>query len=105
MKIMIAEDDPTSNLVLKSMLLRWGFDVVTTFNGADAWKILQGGDLPQIAIIDWVMPGIEGLEVCRRIREMEKGGDRYTYVVILTGKDDKEDIVTGIRAGADDYIT
>ncbi|MHB9096226.1 MAG: GGDEF domain-containing response regulator [Syntrophales bacterium] len=104
MKILIAEDDPTSNLLLKSMLLRWGFDVVTTFNGADAWRILQGEDVPQIAIIDWVMPGMEGLEVCRRIREIEKGGDRYTYVVILTGRDDKEDIVVGIGAGADDYI-
>lgn len=104
MKILIAEDDPTGNLILKSMLLRWGFDVVTTFNGADAWKILQGEDVPQIAIIDWVMPGLEGLEVCRRIRELEKGGDRYTYVVILTGRDDKEDIVAGIGAGADDYI-
>ena len=104
MKILIAEDDPTSNLILKSMLLKWGFDVVTTFNGADAWKILDGEDAPQIAIIDWVMPGMEGLEVCRRIREREKGADRYAYVVILTGRDDKEDIVAGIGAGADDYI-
>ncbi|MHB8910176.1 MAG: GGDEF domain-containing response regulator [Syntrophales bacterium] len=104
MKILIAEDDPASNLLLKSMLLRWGFDVVPTFNGADAWKILEGEDPPQIAIIDWILPGIEGLEVCRRIRETEKGGDRYTYVVILTGRDDKEDIVAGIGAGADDYI-
>jgi two-component system cell cycle response regulator len=104
MKILIAEDDPASNLILKSMLFRWGFDVVTAFNGSEALKILQEEDVPQIAIIDWVMPGIEGLEVCRRIREMEKGGDRYTYVVILTGRDDQEDIVTGIGAGADDYI-
>jgi two-component system cell cycle response regulator len=104
MKILIAEDDPTANLILKGMLLRWGFDVVTTFNGTDAWKILQEEDVPQLAIIDWVMPGMEGLEVCRRIREAEKGGDRYTYVVILTGRDTKEDIVAGIGAGADDYI-
>jgi diguanylate cyclase (GGDEF)-like protein len=104
MKILIADDDPTSNLILKSMLFRWGFDVVTTFNGTEALKILEAEDVPQIAIIDWMMPGMEGLEVCRRIREMEKGGDRYTYVVLLTGKDDKEDIVAGIDAGADDYI-
>ncbi len=104
MKILIAEDDPTSNLLLKTMLLKWGFDVVTTFNGIEAWKVLQDEDMPQIAIIDWMMPGLEGLEVCRRIREMEKGGDRYTYVVILTCRDNKEDIVTGMSAGADDYI-
>ena len=104
MKVLIAEDDPASNALLKSLLLKWGFDVVNTFGGVEAWKALQREDTPQIAILDWMMPGIDGLEVCRRIREQEKGGDLYTYVIVLTAKSDREDIVTGIDAGADEYI-
>ncbi|MHB8772567.1 MAG: GGDEF domain-containing response regulator [Syntrophales bacterium] len=104
MKVLIAEDDRASNALVKSLLFRWGFDVVTTFNGTETWKVLREKDAPQIAIIDWMMPGIDGLEVCRRIREDEKGGDQYTYVIILTAKSEREDVVTGIDAGADDYI-
>jgi len=104
MKVLIAEDDPASNVLVKSLLLRWGFDIVTAFNGEEAWKVLDREDSPQIAIIDWMMPEIDGLEVCRRIREREKGGDRYTYVIMLTAKGDRDDIVTGIDAGADEYI-
>ncbi len=104
MKVLIAEDEPAGNLLLKSMVFRWGFDTVTVFDGADAWKRLQEEDAPQIVILDWVMPGMDGLEVCRSIREMEKRKDRYTYIIMLTGKGDNEDIVTGIDAGADDYI-
>ena len=104
MKVLIAEDEPTGNLLLKSMVFRWGFDIVTAFDGTEALKRLQEEDAPQIVILDWVMPGIDGLEVCRRIREMEKGKDRYTYVIMLTGRGDTEDIVTGIDAGADDYV-
>lgn len=104
MKVLIAEDDPTGNLLLKSMVFRWGFDTVTVFDGAEAWKRLQEEDAPQIVILDWVMPGMDGLEVCRRIREREKGKDRYTYIIMLTGKGNMEDIVTGIDAGVDDYI-
>lgn len=104
MKVLIAEDDRASNLLLKNLLFRWGFDIVTTFNGADAWRILQEEDAPQIAVLDWMMPGMDGLEVCRRVREREKNGDRYLFIIILTARSDKEDIVTGIDTGADDYI-
>ena len=106
MKVLIAEDDPASNALLKSLLLKWGFDIANSFDGMEAWKVLQrqGEDTPQIAILDWMMPGMDGLEVCRHIREREKGGDLYTYVIVLTAKGDREDIVTGIDAGADEYI-
>jgi len=101
---MIAEDDPVNSRFLKTLLFRWGFDVVAVDNGVEACRILEQKDVPQIAILDWVMPGLDGLEVCRRLRESERGGDRYTYVIILTGRSEREDIVTGIDAGADDYI-
>jgi len=104
MKVLIAEDDPASNLILKNMVFRWGFDTLPVFDGTEAWKRLQEEDAPKIVILDWMMPGMDGLEVCRRIREMEKGKEHYTYVIMLTGKGDTEDIVTGIDAGADDYI-
>jgi two-component system, cell cycle response regulator len=104
MKVLIAEDDHASNLLLKNLLFRWGFDIVTTFNGIDAWRILQEDDPPQIAILDWMMPEMDGLEVCRRVRESEKNGDGYIIIIILTARSDKDDIVTGIDAGADDYI-
>ena len=104
MKILIAEDDPASNALLKSLLFRWGYDIVTTFDGTETWKALQEKEAPQIALIDWMMPGIDGLEVCKRLREEEKGSDRYTYVIMVTAKGEKEDVVNGIDAGADDYI-
>ena len=104
MNVLIAEDDPINNRLLRTLLFRWGFDVVTADDGAQACKILQEEDGPQMAILDWMMPEVDGLEVCRRLRESEKGRDRYTYVIMLTGRSDKEDIITGIDAGADDYI-
>ncbi len=104
MKILIAEDDPASSVILKRLLFTWGFDIVTAFDGRDAWRLLQEDDSPQIAILDWMMPGIDGLELCRRLRDKEKAGDRYTYVIMLTAKGDRDDIVAGIDAGADEYI-
>jgi two-component system cell cycle response regulator len=105
MKILIAEDDVTSRLILENMLTKWGYDVVSTTDGNDAWEKLQEEDAPRLLILDWMMPGIEGIEICRRIRENSKSEDQYTYVTLLTAKESKENIVTGMEAGADDYIT
>jgi two-component system cell cycle response regulator len=105
MKILIAEDDVTSRLILENMLTKWGYDVVSATNGSDAWEQLQGEDAPRLLILDWMMPGIEGVEICRRIRENSKSEEQYTYVTLLTAKESKENIVTGMEAGADDYIT
>ncbi len=105
MKILIAEDDSTSRLILENMLTKWGYDVVSTNDGNDAWKKLQEEDAPRLVILDWMMPGIEGIEICRRLRENSKSEDQYTYVTLLTAKESKENIVTGMEAGADDYIT
>ncbi|MCE5284185.1 MAG: response regulator [Deltaproteobacteria bacterium] len=105
MKVLIAEDDPINSRLLKTLLFKWGYDIVTVSDGLEAWKIVQQENGPQMAIMDWGMPGLDGLEVCRRLREFERSGDRYTYVIMLTGRSDKEDLVTGIDAGADEYIT
>ncbi len=102
MKILIAEDDPTLQMVLKSILQRLGHEIVVAEDGNQAWKILQT-DSPKLAILDWMMPGIEGVELCRRVRERTDGD--YVYIILLTGKVENKDIVAGLDAGADDYIT
>jgi len=102
MKILIAEDEPVSRRLLEVTLRKWGYEVTATRDGAEAWQILKQPEAPSLVISDWMMPEMDGLELCRRVR-----GDRkkeYTYVIILTGKGKKEDIVKGLNAGADDYV-
>ena len=80
----------------------WGYQVVLTRDGTEAWNELSSEDPPALAILDWVMPGLEGVEICRRLRARE---GRYVYTILLTGRDRKQDIVEGMSAGADDYLT
>lgn len=101
--VLIAEDDPVFRHLLASWLQRWKYRVVAVDNGLDAWELLQRENSPQMAILDWMMPGMDGIDVCRRIRGNDNG--RYRYVVLLTSKDDKHDVVAGLDAGADDYLT
>lgn len=103
MRILIAEDDATSRLVLESLLKRWGYEVISTPDGNQAWTALQAKDAPRFAILDWMMPGMDGAEVCRKVRETER--DCSTYIILLTALGRKEDIITGLEAGADDYVT
>ena len=103
MRILIAEDDPASRRVLEVTLTKWGHEVVTTENGLEAWTALQKDDAPQLAILDWMMPGIEGPEICRRVRRNFKTAP--TYIILLTALQDKEQMVEGLEAGADDYLT
>ncbi len=103
MKIVIAEDDPVSRRKIQSMLSDWGYDVVATKDGVEAWQMLQREDAPQMAILDWVMPEMDGIAVCRKIRKQAR--ERYVYVLLLTVRGEKKDIVKGLEAGADDYIT
>jgi two-component system, cell cycle response regulator len=101
--VLIAEDDPIFRHLLQSWLRRWNYRVIATDNGLDAWKTLQTEGAPQMAILDWMMPAMDGIEVCRRIRSLKQGP--YKYVLLLTSKDDKNDVVAGLEAGADDYLT
>lgn len=102
MKILIAEDDPVSRCVLEATLVKSGYEVTVTTDGNAAWEALQR-DAPAIAILDWMMPGIDGIEVCRRARAIQS--PTPTYLILLTAKSDKGDIVQGLEAGADDYVT
>jgi diguanylate cyclase (GGDEF)-like protein len=103
MKILIAEDDPISRGMLARTLTKLGHDVVTTENGLQAWAALQKDDAPRLAIVDWMMPGIEGPEICRRVRRDIKTAP--TYIILLTGFHQREQMVAGLEAGADDYLT
>jgi len=103
MKILIAEDDKITRSMLEHKLIKWGYDAVSTANGEEAWKALQGVDPPKLLLLDWMMPGLEGLEICKRLRQVKTKVP--TYVIIVTARVDKKDIVEGLEAGADDYIT
>jgi two-component system, cell cycle response regulator len=100
---LIAEDDPIFRRILESWFKRWDYSVTAVDNGLDAWKVLQREDTPQLAVLDWMMPGMDGIELCRKIRSLEHSP--YRYVLLLTAKDDKHDVVAGLEAGADDYLT
>jgi two-component system, cell cycle response regulator len=103
MRILVAEDNPVFQSMLKNMLAKWGYDVVLTDNGEQAWRMLQDSHAPPLAILDWMMPEMDGIEVCRKIRSA--AGARYVYVILLTAKTEQKDLVEGMDAGADDYVT
>ncbi|MCK6473509.1 MAG: response regulator transcription factor [Planctomycetes bacterium] len=103
MEILIAEDDATAQKVLENCVRRWGYEPRTARNGAEACDILLDPKGPDLAILDCLMPVMNGLDVCRKVR-----GTRVAdppYLILLTGKDAKEDVVCGLEAGADDYLT
>src|SRR3954452_8774836 len=102
MTVLIADDSATSRLLLKGALLRWDYNVIVAENGAQAWEILASENPPPMAILDWVMPHMTGPEVCRRVRETRR--EPYTYILLLTSKNTKDETVEGLEAGADDYI-
>ena len=101
--VLIAEDDPLFRRILERWFQQWDYRVTAVENGLDAWEVLQRDDAPQLAILDWMMPGMDGIELCRRIRSRDQSP--YRYVLLLTAKDDKQDVIAGLEAGADDYLT
>ena len=104
MKILIAEDEPMSRKMLEKLLVKWGYETLSVEDGNKAWRALQAEDGPQLALLDWMMPGMDGVEVARKVRADLSMRDRYIYIILITQKGSKEDIVTGIGAGSDDYI-
>jgi len=105
MKILIADDSIVSRHLLDATLRRWGYEVVVACDGNEAWQILQSENAPKIAILDWMMPGLTGPEVCRRVRATAKDKDIYTYILLLSSKSQREDLIEGMESGADDYLT
>ena len=103
MRILIADDSIVSRHLLEATLRKWGYEVLVACDGAEALQILERDDAPALIILDWMMPGVTGLEVCQRIRQ--RGSEPYTYILLLTSKSQKEDLIEGMDAGADDYIT
>lgn len=103
MRILFAEDDPVSRQALQDMLRDWGYEVLTAANGAEAWEVMRRPDAPPMAVLDWLMPECDGLEVVRRIRALRQTVP--AYLLLLTVKGEKEAIVTGLRSGANDYVT
>jgi DNA-binding response OmpR family regulator len=101
-KILVAEDDRVACRMLESVLAEWGYHVTAVGDGLAALRELSGPDAPQLAILDWLMPGIDGSEVCRRLRA--EPIPRPFYLIMLTIKGSRADVITGLRAGADDYI-
>jgi len=102
-KILIADDSLVSRHLLEATLTKWGYEVAVACDGEEALALLQKDDAPALAILDWMMPGMTGLEVCRRVRVRAR--EPYTYILLLTSKSQKEDLIEGMEAGADDYIT
>lgn len=138
MRILAAEDDAVTRRMLQAALGKWGHEVTLTANGSEAWDVLQQPDAPSLLILDWLMPGIDGVEICRRVRQRDeligatvksptsnvegRGssveghcrlstlGPRHSaippaYIILLTSRSGKDDIVEGLQAGADDYVT
>jgi len=103
MRVLIAEDDAISRRLLEANLMRIGYDVVTVENGAEAWQALSAEGGPRLAVLDWMMPEMDGAEVCRRVRG--EASLRYIYLILLTARGRKEDRAQGFDAGADDYLT
>ncbi len=103
MKIMIAEDDLTSRIMLKAVLSKWDYEVLAMADGDEAWVAMQQDDAPQLLILDWIMPGMNGPELCQKLRD--QGRANTLYIIMLTSKSERKDIIAGLEIGADDYIT
>jgi len=101
--ILIAEDEYTTRLMVQVSLENWGYSVISVEDGKQAWDQLKKSETIDIAILDWEMPELDGVEVCRRIKELKR--DNPIFVILLTGRDSQNDILKGFDAGADDYIT
>jgi diguanylate cyclase (GGDEF)-like protein len=102
MKLLIADDDFTSRSILTAVLTKCGFDAVVVEDGAAAWDVLQRADAPRLILLDWNMPGMDGVEICRRLRDINVPDP--PYVILLTARGNKSDIVAGLEAGANDYV-
>jgi CheY-like chemotaxis protein len=103
LRVLVADDEPVTRAVVAAILRKGGYDVQLASDGEQAWAALQKPDAPSLAVMDWMMPGLDGPEICRRLRSLDTSTP--PYIVLLTSRDASADIVAGLRAGADDYVT
>lgn len=103
LKALVADDDLIIRTMLETFLHEWGYEVILADDGARAWELLSGNDQPDLALLDWLMPGFTGLELCRMLQEKPRG--QYTYAILITGKNDRADLLKGLEAGADDFLS
>ena len=101
-QVLIAEDEAVSRRLLEATLRRWGHEVVVTIDGDAAWAALQRPDAPSVAILDWMMPGVEGVEICRRVHA--QGSPTPPYLILLTANSERANVIAGLEAGADDFM-
>ena len=101
-RILIADDSPTSRMILKAVLKKNGHEVVETADGVATWEALRQPEAPRLVILDWLMPGMNGLEVVQRVRAVQS--PEPPYIIMLTARDDTEEIFAGLEAGANDYL-
>ncbi len=103
LRILVADDDPVSLRVLEGSLRKWGYQVLVAKDGNEAWRALAAPSAPQIAVLDWMMPGMDGATICRKIRSRSR--EPVMYLILLTARTDHLDVVSGLEAGANDYVT
>jgi diguanylate cyclase (GGDEF)-like protein len=103
MRVLAAEDNPVFQSMLRTLLRKWGYDAVLARDGNEAWHALESEDGPRLAVLDWMMPGMDGVEICRRVRSLSR--ESYIYILLLTARTESQDLVEGMDAGADDYLT
>jgi two-component system, cell cycle response regulator len=103
MRILVAEDECVTQRILQALLRNWGDEVVAVSDGLAAWQILDSAEAPRLAILDWMMPGLDGLQICQQLRQLQ--GRPYTYVLLLTSRNQCADLIRALEAGADDYLT
>lgn len=102
MRILVAEDNILERRLLAASLTKWGYDVVEAGDGNQAWELLQSEDAPRLVLLDWMMPGMDGTDICQKIRQEEKLNPMY--IILLTSKEQKQDVIFGLKSGIDDYI-
>lgn len=103
MRVLIAEDEAVSRRRLELLLGRWDYDVVSAADGSEAWRLLSGADPPRLAILDWMMPGFDGVSLCRKVRDLKD--EPYVYILLLTTRDKDDHLIEAMGAGADDFLS
>lgn len=101
-KVLIADDDPPTRMLLRSAIAQWGYEVIEASDGEEAWEILQKADAPRLLIVDWLMPKLDGISLCQRIKERSLS---HPYIILLTQVTGTTNIVKGLEAGADEFLS